>query len=759
MAKVTRSWRSIGAGLAVLLVALLWVWPAQVLGQTRARRVLLINSFHKGHSWTDNIVAGIEAALDPTQSNIHLYVEYMDTLRFVNADQQLWYELLAEKYRYLPPDLIIVADDEAFQFVLEYRAELFPNKPVVFCGVNAFDEAMLDGHRAWVTGVVETVDMDATLDLALTLHPDTERVVIINDTTDLGRIYYPHYLELSARYGEAVRFTYYEDPYLDFMLRELRTLEASQSLILLISFSRDSTNRFYAPTEAIHLLLENTTIPIYGLWDTYLGYGLVGGKLASGSAQGEAAARIALRILSGASPASVPVATLPNRFMLDYTQLQRFGIEQGKLPGHNPKWPELPVIISAPPTFAEQYGLPLLVAAAALLIGGVIFSVQYNSLRRVRAKEMELRQSNLELEATRASLEERVEVRTRDLAKRSAQLELASAVTRDIAAIHDLDELLRSIVNLISERFGYYHVGTFLVDRTGEHAVLTAASSLGGQQMIARRYMLRRGVGLVGMALAVGEPRIALNADEDALWLDNPDLPNTRSEMALPLLMRGEVIGVLDVQSVEPEAFNEEDVRTLRTMADQLAVAIDNARLFAGTQQALEAERRAYGELEREAWQQLFRARPRWGYVSDSFGVTTLAAHTDLADEGLPEVTVPVKSREQVLGVFRARKASGEVWTPEERTLLGALLDQLGVALDGARLYHDTQRREARERAIREVSDRMQQAVDMESLTRITAEEVRRLLGGSRVFVRLAEQKAASAPGEDGSGGGNGHDN
>ncbi len=749
-----RGRRLTGGALAILLLALL-AWPVLVAGQTRPQRVLLINSYHEGLDWTDSIVAGVEEVLNSAPSNIHLYVEYMDALRFEGERyERIWYDLLSEKYGHLQPDIVLVSDDEAFAFVLAHRDALFPRTPIVFCGVNAFEEGLVEGLRDRITGVIEDVSLDETLDLALTLHPEARQVIAINDGTQLGKIYYSQYRELVQRYDDAVRFRYYEDPLIESLLDSLRQVRAGDTIVLVLSFSRDSDHRFYPHAEAMQLLAANTEAPIYGLRDAYLGHGLMGGKLVSGRAQGEAAARIALRILDGESPANIPVTGVPNVFMLDYQQLQRFGIEQGLLPGYNPRWPgETATIIGAPPSFVEQYGLPLLVGGVVLLVGGIIVAVQYSGLQRVRETESELRQSNLELEAVRTSLEERVDARTRDLAKRTEQLELASAVTRDIAAIHDLDELLRSVVNLISERFGFYHAGVFLVDRTEEYAVLTAASSAGGQQMLERKHRLRRGVGLVGTTLDTGEPRIALDVGDDAVWFNNPDLPDTRSELALPLMMRGDVIGVLDVQSVEPEAFSEDDMRILRTMADQLAVAIDNARLFAETQQALDAERRAYGELEREAWRQLFRTRPHWGYVSDAHGVVSLESHiAETASQevtGPPPVELPVKSRDQVLGVFKARKAEDEPWTSEERELLASLLDQVGVALEGARLYRDTQRREARERVIREISDRMQQAVDMEALTRITAEEVRRLMGGSRVFVRFSEQAGSTDTGDD----------
>jgi GAF domain-containing protein/HAMP domain-containing protein len=179
-----------------------------------------------------------------------------------------------------------------------------------------------------------------------------------------------------------------------------------------------------------------------------------------------------------------------------------------------------------------------------------------------------------ELEGFYRSLEDRVEARTR-------QIRTASEIARDAALVRDVDRLLDETVTLISSRFNFYHAGVFLIDDTGEFADLRAASSAGGKRMLGRGHKLAVGkVGIVGYVTGTGRPRIALDVGADAVHFANPDLPDTRSEMALPLRLGDRVIGALDVQSVDPNAFEEEDILTLQTMADQLAVAIENANLL-----------------------------------------------------------------------------------------------------------------------------------------------------------------------------------
>ncbi len=200
------------------------------------------------------------------------------------------------------------------------------------------------------------------------------------------------------------------------------------------------------------------------------------------------------------------------------------------------------------------------------------------------------------------SLEARVEERTR-------QIRTAAEVARDAAATRDIDRLLSETVHLISERFGFYHAGIFLIDETGEWAVLRAASSEGGQRMLQRGHRLGVGkMGIVGYVTGTGKPRIALDVGADAVHFANPDLPETRSEMALPLRVGERIIGALDVQSREANAFEESDVVVLQTMADQLAVAIENVGLI-GVETRRAAQRRRIIELSRQLSQELGRGQ------------------------------------------------------------------------------------------------------------------------------------------------------
>ncbi len=389
-----------------------------------------------------------------------------------------------------------------------------------------------------------------------------------------------------------------------------------------------------------------------------------------------------------------------------------------------------------------------------LLSMGIFLMLVLNYfMLRFAAVLTQRRKLTWELEQQQTTLEEQVAERAADLARRSAQLEAAAHVAREAAEIRDVEQLLDMVVHLISARFGFYHTGIFLLDEAGEYAVLRAVSSEGGRRMLERGHRLRVGeTGIVGYVTGQGEPRVALDVGEDAVFFDNPDLPDTRSEMALPLRVRGKIIGALDVQSVEAGEFTQEDVIVLQTLADQVAVAIENARLLTASQTALEAMQRAYGEVSRGAWQELLRARRGLKARYDPQGIMppddSWREEMKLAfREGRPVfdadgrlVAVPIKVRDQVIGILDAHKPAGEEdWSPGQIELLETLSDQLGAALESARLYQDTQLRAARERLAGRVAARVRETLDVDVVLQTAVREIGEALGLHDVTIQFED--------------------
>ncbi|MEA3308802.1 MAG: GAF domain-containing protein [Chloroflexota bacterium] len=343
-------------------------------------------------------------------------------------------------------------------------------------------------------------------------------------------------------------------------------------------------------------------------------------------------------------------------------------------------------------------------------------------------------------------LERRVTARTRELERRTRYLEAAARVAHDAASVLEPERLLEAVVKLISERFGFYHAGIFLLDDEKEWAWLRAASSAGGRRMLSREHQLEVGaVGIVGHVAETGEPRVVLDVGADAAFFDNPDLPETRSEMALPLFARGEIIGVLDVQSKRPSAFSDEDVAVLQTLTDQVAVAIENTRLFSRLERSVATERAAYGEWSRRGWKEMFQRTADLGYICDARGARPLEVTSPVAEEeGLPLRQIPLTVRGQTVGTLQARKlADAGEWTSEEMALLESLTGQLDMALEGARLYEDSQHRAAQERLVGEVTARMRETLDMDTVLQTAIREIGETLNMTEVEVQMgtAEQE------------------
>ncbi len=360
------------------------------------------------------------------------------------------------------------------------------------------------------------------------------------------------------------------------------------------------------------------------------------------------------------------------------------------------------------------------------------------------------------------NLEQQVAARTAALTRRTTELEAAAYVARRASEIRRLDMLLDETVKLISERFGFYHVGIFLIDELGEYAVLRAASSEGGKRMLDRGHRLEVGrVGIVGYVAGTGNPRIALDVGEDAVFFDNPDLPMTRSEMAVPLKVRDQVIGVLDVQSEKSAAFTDEDVAILQVMADQIALAIENARLLEEAQRALSEAQSLYGEYLQGTWQRLARREKALGYHRSLKGGRFLTAsevqllrenpriwsflargevyvQSASDDDEEAYLLAPVLLQEQVIGVLQVRSTVGGYhWSSDEVALVRVIADRLALALENARLLEETRRHAERDRRIAEITARVRASMDPETVLRTAAQELGAVLGVDRVIVRM----------------------
>ncbi len=351
-------------------------------------------------------------------------------------------------------------------------------------------------------------------------------------------------------------------------------------------------------------------------------------------------------------------------------------------------------------------------------------------------------------------LEDRVKDRTRQLAEqnealtfRTRQLQTVADVARGIAQTQELESLLTRIVSLISERFNFYHVGVFLNDDQNKFAVLRAANSEGGQRMLSRQHKLEIGqIGIVGYATGLGKPRIATDVGQDAVYFKNPDLPETRSEMALPLIIGGNVIGALDVQSKQPNAFTQDDIALFTTLADQVAIAIFNNRLYQDAVRSLDEAQRVHKQYLTQEWAKDQSSRMTTGFQFTPQGLKQLDGHeipevreafltgnpTVIPTEGgMLSLAVPITVRGETIGVIQLDDAAGGVrkdWSPDEIETIKSVADQIGLALENARLFEQTVRRAERERKVLEITSKIRAATDPNSMLEIAKAELQKAL-------------------------------
>ena len=383
------------------------------LEEAPRKRVLVLHSYYQGYKWTDDENQGIESVLKPVIGTNNLYIEYMDTKKiFGDLYSQRLYEVYKLKYRNFRFDAIMVTDNNAFEFMRRYRNDLFPGTPLVFCGVNYFDKDWIKGHRL-ITGVNEENDLKACIEMMLKLHPKTRQIVFINEWTTTGQGVHKAFLKIMPHFQGIVQLSLLEDVKIEELLDQLTSL-SDGSLVLYTAFSRDKTGRLFDYDEIISLIASRCKVPIYTTNEFNLGLGVVGGLVVHGYDQGEAAAKMTLRILRGEKPEDIPVMmTSPKRNVFDYAQMQRFGISRSDLSKDS-------LIVNLPQTFYFKYKKwvdGIIIVLAMLLL---IISVLLVNINKRKKTEKALKVSREQLRTLGWRLAESEEAQRKATFKRTA---------------------------------------------------------------------------------------------------------------------------------------------------------------------------------------------------------------------------------------------------------------------------------------------------------------------------------------------------
>jgi PAS domain S-box-containing protein len=392
-------WRARSGGFSAgLLAVVLFLWAPTSAISAEPDRVLVLHSYHKGFEWTDSLQAGIEKTFAENGRPVEFSVEYMDTKR--HPDEILspaLAQLFSQKCERWAPNLILSCDDDALHFLFTYRDWLFPDVPVVFCGLNVadYDPSLLEG-RSGYTGVVEKLDLASTIALIPRVQPEVTRVAFIHDRTTSGNANRRMVETLAPQFADRLTFVFPDrdwspegdsGPNSNGGLSERELFGYLEGLrpdtaVFFLGFYRD---RFDASLELKAILPKISRaapVPVYGYVESYMGQGILGGKLLSGEIHGSSAARKALRILQGESVAEIPVTVeSSNRFMFDDRQRLRFRIAKKRLP------PDA-ILLNIPPSFLERHSVAL---GWSLVAGGLVvlffMILFFNMSRRLRAEE------------------------------------------------------------------------------------------------------------------------------------------------------------------------------------------------------------------------------------------------------------------------------------------------------------------------------------------------------------------------------------
>jgi len=345
------------------------------------QNILLLNSYHRGFKWTEDITsAAIQTLRESGFHKYQLHVEYMDTKRHSSPDYYAALKALySRKYRNKPISAILCSDNNAYNFLKQYRRELFGKVPTFFCGFNYSDTTELNLPLS--KGLLEDVDYSRGLQLAMKLHPDARHIYVVYDNSVTGRQVGKNVnkalrsMKLSANIHHLSKLS---------MTSILDSLKHApkNSIVYFTIFFKDIQGNFYDYDQSVKILADNTDLPIYGSWDFSLGNGIIGGVLTSGHYQGKIMTEKAVQYLKGTPINKIATSyDSPNKFMFDYQKLKAYNIPKEALPKES-------IIINQPKNVLETYKSEIIAGLLSILVlTGIIFTLVINIIRRKKAEK------------------------------------------------------------------------------------------------------------------------------------------------------------------------------------------------------------------------------------------------------------------------------------------------------------------------------------------------------------------------------------
>lgn len=396
-----------------------------------------------------------------------------------------------------------------------------------------------------------------------------------------------------------------------------------------------------------------------------------------------------------------------------------FGISSGSIPS-----PEKNPFVDA--TQPNNWVVTGAIFALMASVVSISISIVVNSLQSSLTRQLHL---SHELEREHSSLSESIKLNNEKLDLRLKQIQTLSDISNTIRSMQDQKAILQVVVDLIQERFQLYYVGAFLVDNTGTYAILRAGSGDAGRVMLDKGHrLLIGGTSMIGWAISNRASRIAADVNAEIVRFSNPDLPLTRSELALPIIGREQVLGALTIQSVQPNRFDDEDIKILSGIADILGIALENTQL---AMQALQ-DKEEIRTLNRQYIQQA------WGYALDTTGRLEFqydeAASPTNSDHSPTQI--PIQLREETIGAISLDLGEKDL-TPDDKRFIDAITTQVALALENARLLQETQRRAQQEEKINQLTSQFSRGLNIEEILKSALREFSKLPSVTEVSVHL----------------------
>ncbi|MBU3014287.1 PAS domain-containing protein [Poseidonibacter lekithochrous] len=366
----------------IILFSLLFI---TFLFANKPKEVLLLHSYHKGYIWSDDISKTIEKNFEESigSENIELTTVYMDTKRVADPSyiDQLA-RLYKQQFKKRNFDLVIVSDNNAFEFVINYHTYLFENLPILFCGINNFDKAFLEQNymKKYMTGVVEQVDLEKNFELIKDLHPNLKKLLIINDTSRTGYAVKRDLRPIIKKYKKEFEIEYIDNLEINEITKKVSTLGDDTAILFVLLF-KDTTGKYFTYKQGFREIRKVSNVPIYGLWDFYLNNGMVGGLLTSAIGQGEAVSKMAIDLLKGKKISEIPIIDKsPNEYIFDNNELERFNIDLTK---HLDDY----IIINEPSSqYKEATKILILAIVIIMVLSIIVITLRANIQRRLKVE-------------------------------------------------------------------------------------------------------------------------------------------------------------------------------------------------------------------------------------------------------------------------------------------------------------------------------------------------------------------------------------